>query len=138
MGLELGGGELAAIVLTFAITLVGLQGLGLMLGAIVLRAKSVGLLSTVLGWALLFFTGVLFSPDRYPTALRHLAQLLPVTHGVQVMHDVTVGGLSLRSGVMDGDFASLVLCSGGNLFIGVVLFLWSEHIVRRRGILSHF
>jgi len=83
-GIELPAPELAAIVLAFGVTLLGLQGLGLMLGALVLRAKSVGLVATVLGWALLFFTGVLFSPDRYPVMLWQLAQLLPVTHGVGV------------------------------------------------------
>lgn len=129
---------LAGVLVTFVLILAGLQGIGLTLASVVLRAKSVGLVSTVLGWALLFFTGVLFSPERYPVGLWYLAQLLPVTHGVQALHLLAVEGASIGLRVLWRTWGLLTVCSGCHLLLGAGFFALSERLVRARGMLSHF
>lgn len=136
--ISLQGRDSTAILLTLVLILLGLQGIGLTLAAVVLRAKSVGLVSTVLGWALLFFTGVLSSPDSYPAPFWYLGQLLPVTHGLGALRYITLEGMSFASCTLRVAWFRLAICSGCHLLLGIALFSESDRQVRTKGILSHF
>ena len=83
--------------------------------------------------ALLAFTGITIPPDSLPPGLYHLAQVLPVTHGLPALRE-GFAGAGLRE-VAD----SLLLELGIALLyavVGAVLFALLQREALRRGTLS--
>lgn len=120
------------------LTLVGLSGFALMLGGAALVFKQIGALADLVQNALLFLTGSLLPISHFPGWLAFICKTLPITQGIIVLRNVTLGGQSLYSAWMDRSLVWLIIHSMVYLCAGWLIFKWCERIARQQGTLSHY
>jgi len=94
---SLPGLALIVLVSAFACT-----SLGLMVGAIGLRARDVFFLANLVYFLMLLFCGVNVPVDTLPGWMQAVSVALPLTHGIEAAREVAAGGAL-------GDVADLVL-----------------------------
>lgn len=119
--------QLAAL-LPLLLTLVGVAGFGLLLGALAIRVNSIGAILHVLQGVVVLLNGSFVPVNLYPRWLQVLADLLPTTLGVEVTRKLLVQGDSLASAWSDGSLVWLLVHSFALLVLGAVAY---ELAIRR-------
>lgn len=120
------------------LTLVGLFGFTLMLGGAALVFKQIEALADLFQNLLLFLTGSLLPINRFPDWLAAISRTLPITQGIDVLRNVTLGGQSLASAWTNGSLPWLVIHSLLYLVAGWIIFKWCEKVAKQQGSLSHY
>lgn len=122
-----------AFLLVVAVASVSCTGLGLAMGAVVLRVREGAVLGNVLFCVLLVFTGVNVALDDLPAWMADVAGWLPLTHAIGAARAVA-------DGTPLGDVSGLVLreVGVGVLYaaLGLVLLRWLEQQSRRHATLE--
>lgn len=115
---EIAAGALPALALVVAVSVVSCTGLGLLIGAIGLRARDAILYANLAYYLLLVVCGVNVPLEELPGWLRAVADVLPLTHGIQAAREVVagaaladVGGLLAREGVIGATYGVLAYAS---------------------------
>lgn len=111
-----------AAVLPLLLTLVGVAGFGLLLGALAIRVNSIGAILHVLQGVVVLLNGSFVPVNLYPGWLQVVADLLPTTLGVQVTRKLLVQGDSLASAWSNGSLVWLLAHSVALLVLGVVAY----------------
>jgi len=127
---EVGGMLVCALVASFACT-----SLGLCLGALGLRGRSVSIFADVIGAFLLLLSGANVALDRLPQWIQEISVRLPLTHAIEAARGVA-DGASL------GDVAGLLgkeaLTGGVLLVVGLGMLRYFEYQGRRSASLETF
>ncbi len=90
--LDMSPGQLAAAIGVLLLMTVSVYCFGLLVGAVALRIPEYrNTISNLSGITLTFLAGVYVPVEALPDAVRAVSQVLPVTHGLQVLRHVTVG-----------------------------------------------
>ena len=98
---ELTAGEIPAIALAVLVSSFACTALGLMTGAVGLRARDVFFLANLVALLLLLFCGVNVPLDSLPGWMQAVAKGLPLTHGIQAAREIAAGAsLSDVSGLV--------------------------------------
>ena len=122
----------------FALTISGLYGFAFLLGGATMIFKQVSALSNLLTNMLLFLNGSFLTVERMPPWMENTARSLPTTQGIDVLRRVVLDELSLAAVWQDGSLVWLTVHSALFLVIGWSVFLWSERVARRRGLLGQY
>ena len=122
----------------FVLTITGLYGFAFLLGGATLIFKQVSALSNLLSNMLLFLNGSFLAVERMPAWLENAARSLPTTQGIDVLRRVILDGLPLAAVWQDGSLVWLTVHSALFLLVGWAVFLWSERVARRRGLLGQY
>ncbi|HYZ20044.1 MAG TPA: ABC transporter permease [Gaiellaceae bacterium] len=88
---ELSAGEIPAIALVVVVSSFACTALGLMTGAVGLRARDVFFLANLVALLLLLFCGVNVPLDSLPDWMQTVAKGLPLTHGIQAAREIAAG-----------------------------------------------
>ncbi len=126
------------VALILLLTGAGLYGLGLILAAAAVIYKQIGRAVQLLQLVLLFLTGAIIPLESLPTPVRALGYSLPLSLGIQATREVTESGVGLSQLVQGSTFIYLGLNSAAYLAVGVLLFLWSDRVARRQGLLGQY
>jgi ABC-2 type transport system permease protein len=98
---ELTAGEIPAIAVAVLVSSFACTALGLMTGAVGLRARDVFFLANLVALLLLLFCGVNVPLDSLPGWMQAVAKGLPLTHGIQAAREIAAGAsLSDVSGLV--------------------------------------
>jgi ABC-2 type transport system permease protein len=98
---DLTAGEIPAIALVVVVSSFACTSLGLMTGAVGLRARDVFFLANLVALLLLLFCGVNVPLDTLPGWMETVAKGLPLTHGIQAAREIAAGSsLSDVSGLV--------------------------------------
>ena len=122
----------------FALTMVGLFGLGYAVAGATLVFKRVQHFAWVITDALLFVNGAMLPVEHLPDWLESVSKWMPTTQGIIVMREIVLEGQSLGAVVTDGGLAILTAQSAIYLVAGWVIFRYSERIAKRRGTLGQY
>ncbi len=122
----------------FVLTISGLYGFAFILGGATLIFKQVGALSNLLSNMLLFLNGSFLTVERMPVWLENAARSLPTTQGIDVLRRVVLDELTLVEVWRDGSLVWLVVHSAFFLLAGWTVYIWSERVARRRGLLGQY
>lgn len=122
----------------FLLTIAGLYGFAFILGGATLLFKQVESLANLLQNMLLFLNGSFLTVEQMPSWLEIAARTLPTTQGIVVLRRVVLDGSSLTTVWQDGSLPWLVIHSTFYLLVGWSVFLWCEHLARKRGILGQY
>lgn len=122
----------------FILTITGLYGFAFLLGGATLVFKQVSALSNMLSNLLLFLNGSFLTVERMPTWLENAARSLPTTQGIDVMRRVILDGFPLTEVWRDGSLVWLIVHSALFLLVGWTVYLWSERVARKRGLLGQY
>jgi ABC-2 type transport system permease protein len=135
LGVHVGGEEAAALVLALLASCFTCAGLGLCIGSLGLRGRSVGLFADVIAGGLLIVSGANVPLDRLPDVVQSLASFVPLTHGIEAARQVAAGaGIESIGGLLGKEVA----IGGVYLAIGLVLVMLFEREGRRTGALDRF
>ncbi|MFD6624416.1 ABC transporter permease [Streptomyces diastaticus] len=113
--------------------LIGLSSycMGIAVGAVVCRAPATQWLALNLSYlSAMTFCGVNVPVTYWPPALQYVADVLPLTHGLEALRELLGDGSTARAMTAVG---LEVLVAAGWLALGVLLFTWAVAGERRRG-----
>lgn len=113
--------------LLFGVTALGayaMTAMGLMVSARVTSEELAGGLLNILSWPMLVVSGVFFSTDGAPRALRIAADFFPLTHTINAARAVMLDGAGL--GELLYPIACLILMSLLFTVTGAALFRWTQ------------
>jgi ABC-2 type transport system permease protein len=130
---EMDAAQIPALAVVVVASAFACTALGLLVGAIGLRARDVFFLANLVVFSLLLFCGVNIPLESLPQWMETVGRALPLTHGIEAAREVAAGAAL-------GDVAGLV---GRELVIGLVytacafaLFRWFEVEGRRSAALE--
>lgn len=119
-----------------ALTILGLYGMGLVVGAVTLLCKKTTQLVNIVHFFLFFFTGITIPIDVLPRWLYSIAQIIPLTHGMALLRQLAsakpmepVGGQS---------FMWLGITSTVWIVSGITALLVAYRLARLNGLFHKF
>lgn len=133
LGVDLPAASLPGLLVAIVVTSFACTGIGLLNAALGLRWRETAVLSNFILYFLLLFAGVNVPLDLLPSALQDVAQVLPVTHGVEAARGV-VDGRSLAD--VAGLLGAEALVGLAYTVLGLVLLRRFEEVARRHASLE--
>lgn len=122
-----------SFLLVVAVASVSCTGLGLAMGAVVLRVREGAVLGNVLFCVLLVFSGVNVAVSDLPAWMAEVSVWLPLTHAIEAARDLADGAaLGEVSGLVAREVGIGVLYA----VVGLVLLRWLEQQSRRHATLE--
>jgi ABC-2 type transport system permease protein len=91
LDVEIGAGQLPALVVVMAASAFACTSLGLVVGAVGLRVRDVFFLANFVVYALVLFCGVNVPLDALPPWMEDVARVLPLTHGIEAARAIADG-----------------------------------------------
>lgn len=119
-----------------ALTITGLYGMGLVVGAITLICKKTTFFVNIVHFFLFFFTGIITPLDSLPVGLNIIAQNIPLTHGMTLLRHLASFGTINHTASQ-----SLILLSITSTFwivVGITALISSYRIARVNGLFHKF
>ena len=121
----------AALVLTLALFMSSLWGMGILFSAIGLYIKKANPFSNLITPFIVLLGGVYYPVALLPDPLRWLARCLPFGYGMQALADAALHGASI--GALGAQLLPLAGFAVALPIIGTYAFGWIERAVRVRG-----
>ncbi|MDE2141861.1 MAG: ABC transporter permease [Elusimicrobia bacterium] len=115
-------GSLLNLYLVFILGTACLISLGLLIAARATSEELAGGLLNLLSWPMMFLSGVWFSLEGAPRALRLFADAMPLTHVIDAARAVMTEGATLRQ--VSGHLAVLAAMTVVFLLVGAWSFRW--------------
>jgi ABC-2 type transport system permease protein len=109
---------LYSLLILFVIS-VAMVSLGLVMGSNLTNQEAFGLVMNFVVWPLFFFSGALFPLSNLPPWLLVIAQINPLTYGVDALRGAILG---VQEFSMLKDFSVLIVFSLAMMLIGVISF----------------
>jgi ABC-2 type transport system permease protein len=109
---------LYSLLILFVIS-VAMVSLGLVMGSNLTNQEAFGLVMNFVVWPLFFFSGALFPLSNLPPWLLAIAQINPLTYGVDALRGAILG---VQEFSMLKDFSVLIAFSLAMMWIGVISF----------------
>jgi ABC-2 type transport system permease protein len=122
----------------FLLTMTGLTGLGFMMAGATLIFKQTDQLTNLVENFLLYLGGTILAVDLLPHMLGRFASILPTTHGVALLRNVTLEGASLGQIWDDGSLTRLAVNALAYIVAGWAVFSLCERIAETRGSLGQY
>jgi len=132
-GLDLSHANRVGTPLAFAVTVTAISGLGLLLGSAALVTRDILLLGNVAYWTLVALCGVNLPVDQLPEPLRMVAQVLPLTRGLQAVRLLLAGGSLAQAAPL---LAGELLVGAAYYAAAYVAFQAIERVAARRATLE--
>ena len=122
-----------AVVLPVLLTIIGVAGFALLLGALAIQVSSIGAILHVLQGIVVFLNGSFVPVNLYPGWLQLLASLVPTTLGVEVTRRLLLQGGSLASTWSDRSLLWLAVHSATMLVVGALAYQFAIRRALRDG-----
>ena len=135
LGLHFHAAELAKLALALVASCFACTGLGLCIGALGLRGRSVSVFADCIGALMLIVSGANVPIHRLPHVVRTIASGVPLTHGIDAARQVVKGASVSQVGNLLG--AELAIAAA-YFAAGVLLLRIFEHQARASGTFERF
>jgi ABC-2 type transport system permease protein len=136
LGLDLSDANVPVALVTLVLAVVSFNGLGLIAASVVILIKQGDPVTWVVSTASVLLSGVFYPVAVLPAWLQGVAQLLPLTHALDVMRRALFAGESLAT-LWPSRLAVAVLAVG-LLAVGIVACTAAVRTARRDGSLSAY
>jgi ABC-2 type transport system permease protein len=128
-------GRLAGVAVALLASCFACAGLGLCIGSLAFRTRSISLFADTLSGVFLIITGANVPIARLPNGLQALANYIPLTHGIRAARALAAGGAFHDALSAVGKEALLGVVY---FTIGVAMLRYFERSARRAGSLDRF
>jgi hypothetical protein len=116
-------GSLALVVLVEFVGALAFAGIGLLIASRARTTETVSGLMNLVMLPMWLFSGVFFSPDRFPPVFQPFIQALPLTHVIGALRQVILEGAGFEAIV--GSLAILAAWAVGTFVLALRLFRWN-------------
>jgi ABC-2 type transport system permease protein len=114
-----------SLVLALALGAVAFCGLGVGIASLIKSAEGASAVVNAIYLPMAFIAGAFFSPHSYPTFLRWLADLLPLTYFLRLVRNVMLHGHDIGS--QGTNVAVLLAWGAAGLIVAIRAFRWEPH-----------
>lgn len=118
------------------LTIAGLYGMGLVVGAITLICKKTTFLVNIIHFFLFFFTGIVTPLESLPSTLNTIAQIIPLAHGTRLLRQLASSG-SINHTVGQS-LILLIITATLWVTIGITALLSAYRVARVNGLFNKF
>lgn len=136
LGMDFSQVNVPAAALAFLTAVISFNALGLVSAAVVLAIKQGDPVTWIISGASALLAGVLYPTTVLPDQLRALAQLLPLTHALELIRRSVSTGASLTE--LAGPFTALLILAVSLAVLGTLALSAALEIARRDGTLSQY
>ncbi|HKM34508.1 MAG TPA: ABC transporter permease [Lachnospiraceae bacterium] len=114
-------GKIGLFLLGWLLVMISIFSIGLMVGGIAKNSKSAGVIASILYFPMLVFSGATLPYEVMPTAVQHVVNVFPLTQGIKILKNVTLG-----LPIEDAGISILVIIGVAVIctFIGIRCFKW--------------
>lgn len=84
-------GNVLLFILAFVLVMVSMYSLGMIIASLCPNIKIVNVVCTFVYFPMLFLSGATIPYEIFPKALQTVANVLPLTHGVKLLKDISLG-----------------------------------------------
>ena len=120
------------------LSLVGLMGFTLFIGALTLQFKHTEAVSGFILTGLSFLNGAILPVYALPVGLQWLAFVLPTTQGINVLRKLLIQHATLPSLIADSSLLLLILHTTLLFSAGWFFYRWIEARLKAQGTLGHY
>ena len=78
-------GSLLAFLGSFILTIVSTLSIGMMVGGIAKNSKNANVITCIMYFPMLIFSGATLPFEILPTAIQKIVNIFPITHGIKLM-----------------------------------------------------
>jgi len=135
-GVGLAQANLPAALIIFLLTVSSFAGLGMIWASVVLLIKRGEAIMTVMSYVLILLSGTLFPKELLPRWVGHVADLIPLTYGLDGMRLALLQGHSIPQ--LWNTILIMIVFSVGLIGAGTALFATSVRIAKHTGTLSQY
>ena len=121
------------LAVVLAVSSFACTGLGLASAALALRVRETAVLSNIIMGVLIIFCGVNVAVSALPAWMRSVAQVLPLTHGIEAARGLVAGASWASVTPLVRDEALVGICYGA---VGLALLFYVERESRRHATLE--
>ena len=89
-------GSSGGFLLTYIVMMLSMFSIGLMVGSVAPDMKTAGVIASILYFPMLIFSGAALPYEVMPSALRKIADVLPLTQGIPAVIMMTCVGIAVR------------------------------------------
>ncbi len=89
-------GSSGGFLLTYIVMMLSMFSIGLMVGSVAPDMKTAGVIASILYFPMLIFSGATLPYEVMPSALRKIADVLPLTQGIPAVIMMTCVGIAVR------------------------------------------
>lgn len=122
----------------FIISIFGIAGLGLLIGATTLLTKRTESLGVLIANVILFFGGTILPIDKLPIWVQAIARTLPTTKGIIMLRNVVINNQPFADIIRDGSLLGLIINSFGYFALGLLVFNWGVKRIKQSGSLGQY
>lgn len=130
--------NIIGFLLIMGFTLMGVQGLAIILAGTHFLFKNVTTVTQLLNFVFLYLCGIIFPLQLLPSFLRQIGELLPITLGVESARNILLGNMPLMEYLQSGLFVKLAIQSVVYYVIGIALYSFMISIARKKGTLGQY
>ena len=106
---------------TWLLTLVSMFSIGMMLASLCRTVKTANAVTSLVYFPMLFLSGATIPYELFPTALQKVASILPLTQGIKLMKEASMGvSMDLNIGIIAWLLGITLICS----IISIKTFKW--------------
>lgn len=134
-GIDLSGANMLSVAVILVLTVFSLTGFGMMIGSIGLRLRTSSIIANLVSYLGLLLCGVTFPLSYLPGWCQAIADILPLTYGVNAMRSAA-DGADLMS--VSNDLLMMVVLGVMYLMISMLLFNLFERKARALGTYDSF
>ena len=113
--------DIGRLVLALAISLAAMLSIGLLIGSLIASEKGASVVANIIYFPMIFLSGATLPIQMFPDGLKTASNVLPLTHGVNMIRGVWLGGTL-------SDFGTEMLILGAIAVVftavSVVAFRW--------------
>lgn len=84
-------GNVMAFVGAWMLTLISMFSIGLLIASLCRTVKSMNVVTSVVYFPMLFLSGAMIPYELFPKGLQHIADIMPLTRGIQLMKAASMG-----------------------------------------------
>lgn len=114
-------GNIGLFIVTYFLVLCSMYSIGLIIASVARNVKTANIVTSLVYFPMLFLSGATIPYEIFPTSLQTISNILPLTHGIRLMKEVSIGIYH------DGTIISiLILVIFGIVatILSIVLFKW--------------
>jgi ABC-2 type transport system permease protein len=135
-GVRMADAHVSAAGVLFVLIVLSFAGIGMAWAAVVLLIKRGEAVMTVAGYLVVLLSGVLFPTQVLPAWLQRLANLVPLTHGLEGMRMALLQGQGF--GRLAGTILTLCAFAAALLAGGLIAFNAAVRATKKTGSLTEF
>lgn len=114
-------GNRLLFIVGYFLVLISMYGIGMIIAGCSPSVKVTNVISSIVYFPMLFLSGAIIPYELFPGFLQRIADVLPLTHGVKLLKNISIGVLDQQT---LWSCAILIVIAAVSYVISIKIFFW--------------